>query len=169
MSFDFVPKKIFFTNGTGSHKEPLEAFHFALKDAGIEKYNIVNVSSIIPPFCEVIDTERGLQELKTGQILFCVMARETSNQKDKIIGASISCAFLKNQNVLGYIAEHHSTECTSEKSLSEYTEKLATSLLSLKIETLNHHQINVITTTQVAKVQEDRLHTDVIAAAVFLF
>ncbi|MFX1435337.1 MAG: pyruvoyl-dependent arginine decarboxylase, partial [Promethearchaeota archaeon] len=44
-----VPKKVFFVNGKGYHKSKLAAFEEALRDAGIEKYNLVNVSSILPP------------------------------------------------------------------------------------------------------------------------
>ena len=49
-----VPKKMFFTKGAGSHKHELRSFELALRDAGIEKCNIVHVSSIFPPNCELI-------------------------------------------------------------------------------------------------------------------
>ena len=42
----FVPKKIFFTKGVGTHKDELHSFERALRDAGIEKCNLVQVSSI---------------------------------------------------------------------------------------------------------------------------
>ena len=45
----FVPKAIFFTNGVGVHKDRLSSFELALRDAGIEKANLVTVSSIFPP------------------------------------------------------------------------------------------------------------------------
>ena len=41
-----VPKKMFFTKGVGTHKEELRSFELALRDAGIEKCNLVYVSSI---------------------------------------------------------------------------------------------------------------------------
>ena len=47
----FVPKAIFFTNGVGVHKDRLSSFELALRDAGIEKANLVTVSSIFPPHC----------------------------------------------------------------------------------------------------------------------
>ena len=40
-----VPTKIFFTKGVGSHRDELRSFELALKDAGIEKLNLVHVSS----------------------------------------------------------------------------------------------------------------------------
>ena len=44
-----VPKKMFLTKGVGSHKHELRSFEMALRDAGIEKCNVVHVSSIFPP------------------------------------------------------------------------------------------------------------------------
>ena len=50
-----VPKKIFFVKGKGfSTNSELRSFEQALRDAGIEKFNIVKVSSIIPPFCKEV-------------------------------------------------------------------------------------------------------------------
>ena len=55
-----VPKKVFFTKGVGKHKDELQSFELALRNAGIEKSNLVKVSSIIPPKCKIkIYTERG--------------------------------------------------------------------------------------------------------------
>ena len=45
----YVPTKVFFTKGVGTHKEKLQSFEKALRDAQIEKYNLVRVSSIFPP------------------------------------------------------------------------------------------------------------------------
>ena len=38
-----VPTKIFFTKGVGRHREQLTSFELALRDAGIQKYNLVQV------------------------------------------------------------------------------------------------------------------------------
>ena len=53
-----VPKKIFLTKGVGRHKERLASFELALRDAGIEAYNLVTVSSIFPPRCKVVSKKR---------------------------------------------------------------------------------------------------------------
>ena len=39
-----VPKKIFFTKGVGVHKDKLASFERALRNGGIEKFNLVYVS-----------------------------------------------------------------------------------------------------------------------------
>ena len=70
----FVPSKVFFTKGVGRHKEYLSSFELALREAKIEKCNLVTVSSIFPPQCERITVEEGLKHLSAGQITFAVMA-----------------------------------------------------------------------------------------------
>ena len=57
-----VPKKVFFVKGKGFHKIKLAAFEQALRDAGIEKYNLVKVSSILPPYCIEINDEYIINE-----------------------------------------------------------------------------------------------------------
>ena len=42
-----IPKKLFLTKGVGKHKDYLQSFELALRDAGIQHANIVEVSSII--------------------------------------------------------------------------------------------------------------------------
>ena len=55
----FVPQKIFFTKGVGRHKDYLQSFELALRDAGVERCNLVSVSSIFPPKCRRIAKPRG--------------------------------------------------------------------------------------------------------------
>ena len=40
---NFIPKQVFFTQGNGTHKEELQSFELALRDAGIEKYDSVKI------------------------------------------------------------------------------------------------------------------------------
>ena len=56
-----IPKKLFFTKGVGVHKDRLTSFELALREAGVEKCNLVSVSSILPPNCKIIPKEEGLK------------------------------------------------------------------------------------------------------------
>ncbi len=124
----FIPKKAFFTKGVGAHKEKLESFESALRDAGIEKYNLVMVSSIMPAQCKLISREEGLKLLHPGQIVYCVMAREETN-KSGLIASSVGLARPVDKSHYGYISEHHSHGQT-KKVVGEYTEDLAASMLA---------------------------------------
>src|SRR3989337_2608084 len=103
-----VPKKMFFTKGVGTHKEKLASFEAALRDAGIEKCNLVYVSSILPPGCKIISRDEGLKNLKPGEITFCVMARMETNEPNRLMVSSIGVAVPKdNEKHYGYLSEHH--------------------------------------------------------------
>ena len=54
---NFIPNQMFFTKGVGIHKDRLASFEAALRDAGIEKSNLVYVSSIFPPNCKIISKD----------------------------------------------------------------------------------------------------------------
>lgn len=124
-----LPVKMFFTNGVGIHKEKLVSFEMALRDAGIEKFNLVYVSSIFPPNCKIVSKAKGFKELKTGQIVFCVLSRNESNESNRLMAASIGVAIPTDSTHHGYISEHHSFGQTDEES-GDYAEDLAASMLA---------------------------------------
>jgi|SRR3989339_556566 len=124
-----VPQKIFFTKGVGVHKDKLASFELALRDAGIEKCNLVYVSSIFPPGCKIITKEEGLPMLKAGQIAFCVMARNETSEPNRLIASAIGLAVPKDSNNYGYLSEHHSFGETAKKA-GEYAEDLAATMLA---------------------------------------
>jgi len=65
---DFVAKKIFFVKGVGRDITWLGSFEQTLRDAGIQMFNLVRVSSIIPPNCKVISPKEGKRSLKPGEV-----------------------------------------------------------------------------------------------------
>jgi arginine decarboxylase len=125
----FTPSKIFFTKGVGVHKDKLASFEKALRDAGIEKYNLVYVSSILPPNCKIVSKDEGLKLLKPGEIVFCVMARSDTNEPNRLISSAIGVAIPKDTNNYGYLSEHHTFGEKGEKS-GEYAEDLAATMLA---------------------------------------
>ncbi len=127
--FNMIPRKVFFTKGIGVHKSQLGSFENALRDAGIAKYNLVEVSSIFPPYAEIVDREEGLSELKPGQILFLVLARNSSNELSRLITASVGLAIPRNRTMYGYLSEHHSFGETPE-SAGKFAESLAAEMLA---------------------------------------
>ncbi|MFW9988295.1 MAG: pyruvoyl-dependent arginine decarboxylase [Candidatus Odinarchaeota archaeon] len=124
-----VPKKVFFVSGKGFHKSKLAAFEEALRDAGIEKFNLVNVSSIFPPYCIEINKEDGLKQLRPGQIVYAVLARLTSNEFNRLICAAIGVAKPADKGNYGYLSEHHSFGVKPEK-VGDIAEDLAAEMLA---------------------------------------
>jgi len=125
----YVPSRLFFTKGVGTHREELHSFELALRDAGIEKCNLVQVSSIFPPGCKVISKKQGLKLMQPGAITFCVMSRCCSNEPRRLLAASVGCAIPAAKNAYGYISEHHSFGQT-ERQAGDYAEDLAAAMLA---------------------------------------
>ena len=124
-----VPQQMFLTKGVGRHIEKLASFELALRMAGIAAYNIVGVSSIYPPHCRIISKAAGLKLLQPGQIVFCVMARQETNENARLIASSIGLAIPRDPSHFGYLSEHHSYGETN-KQAGDYAEDLAASMLA---------------------------------------
>lgn len=123
------PKRMFLTRGVGVHRHALTAFEFALRDADIEQQNLVYVSSILPPGCQVVSREAGVELLKPGDITFCVMARSESNEYGRHLYASLGLATPADPAMYGYISELHGYGMTGEES-GEQAEDLAATMLA---------------------------------------
>jgi arginine decarboxylase len=126
---DLVPKKLFFTRGIGRGQSMLMSFEEALRDAGIAQFNLVSVSSIFPPHAEAISREEGLKLLNPGQILFTVLARNSSDELNRMISAAIGYAIPTDRSKWGYLSEHHSFGET-EHGAGFFAEKLAAEMLA---------------------------------------
>ena len=124
-----IPKRMFFTKGIGHHRNKLQSFELALRSAGIEKCNLVYVSSIYPPNCRIISREEGIEQLQPGQITFAVMAKEQTNEPNRLLSAAIGLARPKNSQQYGYISEHHGYGETMRKS-GDFAEDLAATMLA---------------------------------------
>src|SRR5205085_953989 len=125
----FIPTKAFLTKGVGRHKEKLTSFEMALRDAHLANFNLVRVSSIFPPHCELVDREEGMSMLRPGQVVFAVIAESATNEPSRLVAASIGVAMPADPSHHGYISEHHSYG-QSESVSGEYAEDLAASMLA---------------------------------------
>lgn len=125
-----VPTHMFLTRGVGVHREKLASFEEALRSAGIAFCNLVSVSSIFPPDCKIIPRKRGEKLLNPGEVTYCVMARSETNERNRLISASIGLAIPTGRRYrYGYLSEHHAYGETDEEA-GEYTEDLAAQMLA---------------------------------------
>lgn len=124
----FVPRGVFFTRGFGIHRERLSSFERALRKAGIASYNLVSVSSIFPAGCKRVPREEGLRKLAPGQVVYCVMARQDTNEKGRLTSAGVGVAVPRDRSRFGYLSEHHGHGLT-EKETADYVEDLAVEML----------------------------------------
>ncbi len=124
-----IPKYFFLTKGVGKHKEQLQSFELALRDAGIQHCNLVAVSSIVPPGCQLLPREKGLKMVRPGEITFVVIARNATNEPHRLVASSIGVAIPSGKNQYGYLSEHHSFGQTDETA-GDYSEDLAATMLA---------------------------------------
>ncbi len=124
-----VPRELFFTKGVGKHRNNLQSFEEALRDAGIAEYNLVRVSSIYPPHCKIVPREKGLAQLSPGQIVFCVLAECRTNEPNRLACAGIGLAVPADRALHGYISEHHGFGMT-QKACGDFVEDMAASMLA---------------------------------------
>ena len=178
-----VPAKVFLTKGVGIHKDKLGSFELALRNAGIEKFNLVYVSSILPPTCKMIPKDEGLTFLKPGQITYCVMAKNETNEPNRLVSAAIGVAIPKGDDSYGYLSEHHAFGEVAQKA-GEYAEDLAATMLATTLgipfdpdqaweerEQTYKASGHIFKTTHICQSDEgnkDGLWTTVISAAVFI-
>lgn len=124
-----VPSKMFVTKGVGRHREKLQSFEMALRHANIAKFNLVRVSSILPPYCKIVNRSSGLKWLEAGQVVYCVMSDLATNEPHRLLSASVGISIPKDRSHYGYLSEHHSFGQTERQS-GDYAEDLAAEMLA---------------------------------------
>jgi len=125
----YVASKMFLTKGVGQNKEKLVSFELALRDAKIASYNIVRVSSIFPPHCEIVTAQKGIKKLTPGQIVHTVLAESSTTARHRLISASIGVAIPRDRTHFGYLSEHHSFG-DDDKTTGDYAEDIAAQMLA---------------------------------------
>jgi arginine decarboxylase len=181
---DMVPKRIFFTKGVGKHRERLTSFELALRDAGIAAQNLVRVSSIFPPNCKLLARKEGVKYLHPGEVVFAVVAENSTREPHRLLASSIGVAIPADRNTYGYLSEHHSFGET-EDAAGEYAEELAAEMLATtlnvefdpdrswdekkQIYRLSNKIVRTANVTQSAVGDKRGLWTTVIASAVLIF
>jgi arginine decarboxylase len=178
-----IPKRLFLTKGAGKHKEKLASFEAALRNAGIAPFNIVRVSSILPPGARLLPRQRGLGYLSPGEIIYAVMAECSTNEPHRLSAASIGVAIPRDLEQYGYLSEYHSYGETEIKA-GDKAEDLAAQMLATtlgvpfdpdtsyderkEIWKISTKIVKTKNVTQTAIGDKHGLWTTVIAAAVFI-
>lgn len=124
-----IPRQLFLTRGVGVHRERLTSFEMALRDAGIAHFNLVPISSILPPGCRIITREEGIRLISPGEIIYVVLSRSASNEPRRVVTAATGVSIPADPNMYGYLSEHHAFGQT-EQEAGDYAEDLAAGMLA---------------------------------------
>jgi arginine decarboxylase len=112
----YVPTKLFFTKGVGTHREKLTSFELALRDARIACYKEISI-------------DEGLKQLQPGQIVHVVMSESATAEPNRLVAASVGVAIPRDRSMFGYLSEHHAYGQTA-KAAADYAEDLAAEMLA---------------------------------------
>ncbi len=77
----------------------------------------------------MVSKKEGTELLKAGEITFCVMARNETNEPNRLISAAIGVARPSDEKNYGYLSEHHAFGEVAKKT-GEYAEDLAATMLA---------------------------------------
>jgi arginine decarboxylase len=176
-----TPKNLFLTKGVGKHRDKHVSFELALRDADIAQYNLSRVTSIFPPGCTIVTKQMGLKRLSPGEVVFCVLSENSTNEPHRRIGASIGVAVPKEKDKYGYLMEHDSLD-QEEEDAGGYAELLAAKMLATTLaeepngsagwdehkEDRRDGIAKTTNVTQTATSENGSIWTTVVAVAVFI-
>jgi arginine decarboxylase len=118
----------------GKKHGPEEAvFHKGRRQAQGAFNLLVRVSSIFPPQCKMLTRKEGLTYLSPGEVVFAVIAENSTREPHRLLVSSIGVAIPADKNTYGYLSEHHSFGETEEQA-GEYAEELAAEMLATTLD-----------------------------------
>lgn len=93
--------------GSASGRTPLSAFDAALREAGVADFNLVRLSSVIPPGSTVVDVH-GRHQLTGGHgdLLYCVYAAAYAYAPGQTAWAGVGWALDRGGSGGGLFVEH---------------------------------------------------------------
>lgn len=114
---------IYITGALGAGGTPMSAFDDALLKAGVANFNLVRLSSVIPPESRVIIAKPKFSQRDFGQKLVCVYAAEWAKVKGESAYAGIG--WIIDRDRKGLFVEHEG------RSRSEVERMIKTSLTEM--------------------------------------
>ncbi len=124
--------KIHLATGLGSGPTTLSAFDAALNDAGIANYNLLRLSSVIPPNTEIVKHQDGIDPALMpggwGDRLYVVMAEQRAQKPNSEAWAGIGWVQEK-ESKKGLFVEH---EGGSEAAVRRDIEQSLTALMATR-------------------------------------
>lgn len=135
---------IYVTSGVGLGKTPLSAFDAALKNAGVYNYNLIILSSVIPPNTTIVTKKWKKNDDEHGHKLYVVKAEIRSRESGKYIGSALGWYQLPDGR--GVFVEHEEigeTKESVEANLSEDVRKSLTDLCRSRKYPLNEKSMHI--------------------------
>lgn len=120
---------IYIASGIGFGKTPLSAFDAALKNAGVNNFNLIYISSIIPPNSVIKIGKYKAERKNYGDRLYVVKAETRSRESGLFIGSALG--WYQIQDGRGIFVEHNESGETEEAVRSNLINEVNESLTDL--------------------------------------
>jgi arginine decarboxylase len=133
-----TPTQYFLARGASDGYKPLNAFDGALLAAGVGNTNLVRMSSIVPPRCELIEPVR----LPLGALVPTAYASITSDIPGEWISAGVAIAWPKDPDLNGLIMEY--SALGRKKEIEEIVGTMALEGLKLREWEVRELKVNAI-------------------------
>jgi arginine decarboxylase len=96
-----MPSRYALVSGAGDGPSALTAFDRALFAAGAGNFNLVKVTSILPPHA----VPGSILELHSGEVVHAAMSNISSSKKDELISAAVAVGVPADPEVVGVLME----------------------------------------------------------------
>lgn len=112
------------SKGTGTGTTRMAAFDAALFDAGVANYNLIRLSSIIPPNSKLEIGKAEFKDNEFGNKLYVVYASQIEDEIGKDAWAGIGWTLMEDGSGRGLFTEHeghseHEVEALIQNTLSD--------------------------------------------------
>lgn len=155
--------KIYLATGVGFGKTPISAFDAALKDAGVYNFNLITLSSVIPPGSEVVFENYPVSDEEWGNKLYVVKAEMRSRASGRFIGAALGWYQLDGGK--GVFVEHEEVGETEESVRLSLIQEVKNSIIDLcKAREIEFDESKMGSQIRIAQVKEQPASVLVIAA-----
>jgi arginine decarboxylase len=111
--------KIYIVSACGEGSTEIAAFDQALYKAGIANFNLIPLSSVIPPGSEVIPGGLDWNHKAWGDRLYCVLVRNTVTEFDQQAWAGLG--WVQTRDGRGLFVEHYAQNEATVSKLIEHS------------------------------------------------
>jgi arginine decarboxylase len=153
MNFQRATMELSVMTSVGEGTTLLSAFDAALQNAGVCNYNLIPLSSVIPPRAKVVKRPQyKTPPSEFGHKLYVVKAEIRSNELGKYIAAGIGWYQLEDRR--GFFVEHEVMGETNVAVKSEIYQRIKNSLKDLcKHRKIKFNEKNVQSAVSIAKIK----------------
>lgn len=151
--------KVLKSSGIGKTKKT--AYDDALKNVNLHNYNIITLSSVIPPGSNIDITESFHCNFSVGDVIYAVQSKNFSSTNGSTIASGLAWCMEKNENGGIFLENKAPTKKHCEENLRDGIDEMKENRVNMNFE----DQSNVICIEE--KVQDDKLYVCVLVIGVY--